>query len=258
MLYFLDKGFWTDPWLLVLFLGTLPTIIFLQYFTFAYLYQALLRKTKTSTPKMYDLKRRQIRREIKWSFLSSVVFTVFCALCLFAWQKGWTMIYEDIHAYPVWYLFASAMIVIFLYETYYYWLHLAMHIPAIFKVVHRTHHESLHPTVFTSFCFHPLEAMLQFLFFPLLIILMPIHYGVLLSVLMIFTASAVIIHGGVEVFNKRFLLKHLIGSSHHDLHHQEFKTNFGLYFTWWDKWMKTESEKPLCPSAGESSKQIRE
>ena len=98
------------------------------------------------------------------------------------------------------------------------------------------------PTVFTSFSFHPFEAVLQFLFFPLMIMVLPIHYGVLLTVLMIFTVSALINHSGVEIFKRPFLLKHVIGSSHHERHHQEFRTNFGLYHTWWDKWMKTESK----------------
>ena len=28
--------------------------------------------------------------------------------------------------------------------------------------------------------------------------------------------------------------------THHDLHHSESRWNFGLYFTWWDRWMGTE------------------
>ena len=29
-------------------------------------------------------------------------------------------------------------------------------------------------------------------------------------------------------------------TTHHDLHHSSGNTNFGLYFTWWDRWMGTE------------------
>jgi Delta7-sterol 5-desaturase len=30
-------------------------------------------------------------------------------------------------------------------------------------------------------------------------------------------------------------------TTHHDLHHSGgFNHNYGLYFTWWDKWMGTE------------------
>ena len=29
-------------------------------------------------------------------------------------------------------------------------------------------------------------------------------------------------------------------STHHDLHHATARSNYGLYFTWWDRWMGTE------------------
>lgn len=29
-------------------------------------------------------------------------------------------------------------------------------------------------------------------------------------------------------------------TTHHDLHHQRGRSNYGLYFTWWDRWMGTE------------------
>lgn len=242
MFYILDKSFWHEPWLVVFFLSTLLAIIFIRYVAFASLYQMLLASVKKSTINIYSLKRNQIRKEIKWSFLSSVVFTIFSAISYWGFQKGWTMVYTEVSSYPLWYFFVSPFILLILYETYYYWLHRAMHIPLLFKIIHKAHHESLHPTVFTSFAFHPLEAILQFLFFPIVIILIPFHYYILMAVLLLMTLSAIVNHGGVEIFRKKFILKHIIGSSHHERHHTEFRTNFGLYFTWWDKWMNTESK----------------
>jgi Delta7-sterol 5-desaturase len=29
-------------------------------------------------------------------------------------------------------------------------------------------------------------------------------------------------------------------TTHHDLHHQDGRSNYGLYFSWWDRWMGTE------------------
>lgn len=243
MSYFLHKAFWDHPQTVLVFFATLLVIIFVRYFLLASLYQAILRRFRKGTPDIFKLKKIQIRREIKWAFSSSLVFTAICAVCLYAYHQGWTKIYLEAEDYPLWYLVASGVAVILLYETYYYWLHRLMHLPAIFRIVHRVHHESTDPTVFTSFCFHPLEALLQFIFFPLLLFFIPVHYIVLLTVLLLFTVSALINHSGVEIFRRKFLLKHLIGSAHHDLHHKEFKTNFGLYFTWWDKWMRTESKK---------------
>ncbi len=33
----------------------------------------------------------------------------------------------------------------------------------------------------------------------------------------------------------------LTTTTHHDLHHGGERANYGLYFTWWDRWMGTES-----------------
>ena len=48
-----------------------------------------------------------------------------------------------------------------IHETYYYWLHRWMHLPHIYKYVHKAHHESLTTTAWTSFSFHPIESFLQ-------------------------------------------------------------------------------------------------
>jgi sterol desaturase/sphingolipid hydroxylase (fatty acid hydroxylase superfamily) len=57
--------------------------------------------------------------------------------------------------------------------------------------------------------------------------------------------TSVINHLNIEIypegFRKNFFLKWWIGATHHSMHHKQFKYNFGLYFTFWDKWKKTES-----------------
>ena len=54
----------------------------------------------------------------------------------------------------------------------------------------------------------------------------------------------VIGHLGYEIypkgFNTHWLFKFKTPSTHHNLHHSKFNGNFSLYFTWWDKWCKTE------------------
>ena len=73
------------------------------------------------------------------------------------------------------------------------------------------------------------------------------HVYVLLFQLTIMTFSSVINHLEIEMypagFHSHFIGKWLIGATHHSLHHKQFKYNFGLYFTFWDKWKKTESPK---------------
>jgi Delta7-sterol 5-desaturase len=247
--YFLDRTFWYHPKLVVLFIATVFAIVLLRYLVMTLVYRHGV-LTVLNKPLLHGNKkaeRKQLSREIGWSSLSSIIFAILAAGCYGAYQKGWTLIYTDIGSYPFWYFLFSIVVVLFLYETYYYWLHRWMHKPRIFRIVHKVHHESIHTSVFTSFSFHPLEALLQFIFIPVVIVILPIHYIALGIVLMLMTISAVINHAGVEVFPKRFCThpigKWLIGATHHDLHHKEFRNNYGLYFTFWDRWMKTESGK---------------
>jgi Delta7-sterol 5-desaturase len=240
--YFITKTFWQNPWLVAAFLISLLAIIFIRYITVAYVYNYIVKAITKSTYNIYKEKASQIKKEIKWSFLSSVVFCLYGGFSFWAYQNGWTQIYGQVSDYPLWYFVSSIFIILLFYETYYYWLHRWMHLPSVFRIVHKVHHESIHSTVFTSFSFHPLEAILQSLFFPIIIFLIPLHYAVIIIVLMVMTLSAVINHSGIEIFHNRFILKNFIGSSHHHLHHKQFKTNFGLYLTWWDKWMKTEAD----------------
>ena len=71
------------------------------------------------------------------------------------------------------------------------------------------------------------------------------HWTVLVILLIFMTMSAIINHAGVQIYpsgwRENKVMKWLIGSTHHDLHHRRFTKNFGLYFTFWDIWMGTES-----------------
>ncbi|HYF68723.1 MAG TPA: sterol desaturase family protein [Ohtaekwangia sp.] len=240
LFYFLDHNFWNNGRLALTFVMSLVIIVFVRYLFFAWAYKTILEWLTRSSRNKIMGKQKQIRREIWWAFVSTLVFVALACIAWWLYQQGLTRVYEETSRYPLWYLIISPVLLLVLYETYYYWLHRWMHSPKVFRVVHRIHHESLHPTVFTSFAFHPLEAFLQLVFFPLIVLLIPFHYITLLIVFTIMSVSAVVNHSGVEIFRNRSLLNHVISSTHHDTHHKHFNHNFGLYFTWWDKWMKTE------------------
>jgi Delta7-sterol 5-desaturase len=192
-----------------------------------------------------DYRKSQFRREFGWSVVTSLIFAIAGAIMGLLWQKGILKVYTDINEYPLWWLPASFLIALFLHETYYYWLHRWMHHPKIFRYVHKVHHESNITSAWTAFSFHPFEGLLQALFLPALLLIMPMHLYVLLIQLTFMTLSSVINHLDIEIypgfFHRTAVGRLLIGASHHSLHHKEFRTNYGLYFTFWDKWKKTES-----------------
>jgi lathosterol oxidase len=192
-----------------------------------------------------DYKPGQFRREVQWSVLTAGLFAFSGSITALLWQKGYTKVYVEVSDYPLWWLPLSLVVAMLLHETYYYWLHRWMHHPRVFRLVHKVHHDSNITSPWTAFSFHPLEGLLQAIFLPLLLLVLPIHLYVLIIQLTIMTFSSVINHLDIEVyprnFHRHFLGRWLIGATHHSLHHKQFKYNYGLYFTFWDKWKRTES-----------------
>src|SRR5215203_44531 len=190
-------------------------------------------------------KKDQFRNEVFWSTVTALIFALLGATTLLFWQKGFTKIYFDVADYPLWWLPTSLVISLGLHETYYYWLHRWMHHPKIFKIVHKVHHDSTITSPWTAFSFHPIEGIVQAIFLPLLLMIVPMHLYVLIIQLTVMTFSSVINHLDIELypknFHKHFLGRWLIGATHHSLHHKQFRYNYGLYFTFWDKWKHTES-----------------
>jgi sterol desaturase/sphingolipid hydroxylase (fatty acid hydroxylase superfamily) len=186
----------------------------------------------------------QFRREMRWSMMTAVIFSLAGSAMVVLWMKGHTKVYID-DSYPFWWSLLSLPVFFFLHETYYYWIHRLMHQPKVFKLVHRVHHESHIPSPWTAFSFHPLEGVLQAIIIPAIIMFIPIHLYGLIFLFTCMTISSVINHLGIEVypgwFAKYSLGRLLIGATHHSLHHKQYKYNFGLYFTFWDKWVGTES-----------------
>jgi len=191
----------------------------------------------------YDSK--QFRQEVKWSMITSFIFAVIGSAGYLLWYTGHTRVYTDPLAYPWWWMPLSLLVIMFLHETYYYWVHRWMHIPSIYRIVHKVHHDSHITSPWTAFSFHPLEGLLQALILPVIVMVIPVSIHVLIFALTVMTFSSVVNHLGVEIYPKwmhRFWLGRLfIGATHHSMHHKQYRYNYGLYFTFWDKWAKTES-----------------
>lgn len=188
---------------------------------------------------------KQFQTEVYWSTLTAAIFSVIGALSAIVWQKGYTVIYLNINDYPIWWIPISILLSMFIHETYYYWLHRWMHHPKIYKYVHQVHHDSKITSAWTAFSFHPIEGLLEALIMPVIVMIVPMHIYAVITHLTIMTLTAAINHLDIEIYPRNvfgnLLGKHVIGATHHSHHHKFYRYNFGLYFTFWDKWGKTES-----------------
>lgn len=186
-----------------------------------------------------------VRSEIRWSLLASVIYAFPGLLILEAWKAGGTGLYTDVNEYGWVYFLVSTLLYLFLHDTYFYWTHRLMHRPKLFRLLHKVHHESRQPTPWTAFSFHPYESIIGAVILPALVFIIPIHVGALLFILTLMTISSVINHTGFEIFPdgwlKGFPGRSVITAAHHNLHHQRYACNYGLYFRFWDKLMGTDA-----------------
>jgi sterol desaturase/sphingolipid hydroxylase (fatty acid hydroxylase superfamily) len=165
-----------------------------------------------------------------------------CITMLDTW--GYMKLYSDFHAYGSFWGIAQIFFLIFFYDAYFYWTHRFMHHPKIYHWVHKTHHKSTDPSPLTIFSFHPFENLIEFLPFLLLPMIIPIYWPMLFLWQSLDLINNVTAHLGYEIYMRNWLriplLKLKTTSTHHNMHHEQFFGNYGLYFTFWDRWMKTE------------------
>jgi lathosterol oxidase len=187
--------------------------------------------------------KKQIIREVKYSFFTILIFGAVIMLVIWCSKMGLTRVYEPVDKYGYGYYILSILIMVAIHDTYFYWTHRAMHWKPLFKRVHKIHHLSLDPTPFAAYAFHPLEAIIEIGIIPLIAFTIPYHR----SALTIFSLYSLLLnvagHLGYELFPKGFashrLLKWHNTSTHHNMHHRLVKCNYGLYFNFWDRVMGT-------------------
>ena len=164
--------------------------------------------------------RKQLSWEVLYSLRSTVVFGAVGLVVVYAGYSGWTRLYLQVDRYGRGWFVGSIVIAVVVHDAYFYWTHRLMHHSRLFRVFHRTHHLSHNPSPWAAYCFSVSEAVVQAGIGPLLVFVIPMHP----------VAFSVFI-----TWSGRFLNT----PTHHTMHHENFRANFGLYFNIWDRLMGT-------------------
>lgn len=187
---------------------------------------------------------KDFRREVLHSVQTTAVFTGVAMLILFTPLKKYSLVYDNLHDYPLWWVGVALVLSLIIHDTYFYWMHRLLHHKKLFPHVHLLHHKSVNPSPWASYSFHFFEACAEGAVLILLVFILPMHQ----LTIILFTIAGFIInvygHLGYEIapkwFRNSFLFQILNTSTHHNLHHKKFKGNYGLYFRMWDRLMHTE------------------
>lgn len=187
---------------------------------------------------------KDYQREIFFSIISIIIFSFPPIFILFNDDiRPYTQYYTEISQHSKLYFFSAFILMIFIHDTYFYWLHRLMHNKYIFKYVHLIHHKSTNPSPWAAYAFHPFEAILESGIFVLLLFIMPLQDWHLIIFFICSLIYNVYGHLGFELypkgFNRNWFGKWINTSVNHNMHHRYFEGNYGLYFTFWDRLMGT-------------------
>ena len=192
-------------------------------------------------------KQSTLRKELKWVFTTILAHSGVGAVMDWANGNQSYLLIQDFTGNPVIQFIISLILMILLHDSFFYWSHRLMHVGWLYRRVHKYHHQFHNPTPITTLAAHPVECILQLVHIPLILLLFPISQTALVIFIGLIVISSAFGHLGHElrpysVFQKP-IGKHLFTTTHHNQHHQDGRSNFGFYFDFWDRIMKTQSPK---------------
>lgn len=234
-----------NPWAQVVYVFILSVVRYLFFGGIAFLFFYILFKNKTGLNKIQKRwpSGKDYQREIIYSMITFCIFALVPLVLNHPLVKPHTTIYSRLDQYSLWYSILIFPVMLIMHDTYFYFTHRMMHHPRLFNFFHLVHHKSTNPSPWASFSFNPSEAVVEAGIIYVFAFTIPVHFMHIFVFLIFMTAYNVYGHLGYELypkgFNKHWLGKWFNTSVNHNMHHQYFKGNYGLYFTFWDRVMHT-------------------
>ncbi len=189
-------------------------------------------------------KAKILRHELISSLVTSIVFGWAIIANALVGQAGYSTLYTEIDKYGYAFFLLSFPVGLMIHDAYFYWCHRWLHTVKFLRRFHAAHHKSRNPSALASLSFSPVEAAIHASFSVFYLTLIPVHPYPFMFITTMYLVSSTLGHTGIELYPKwfarHFITKHLATPTHHDLHHQFGGYNYALYFTWWDRLLKTE------------------
>ncbi len=181
--------------------------------------------------------RSQVLDNMFWSLASGISFvTLYTAAWFWAAGNGWaaTTTFSDS---PVWYVAWFALLPLW-GSFHFYWVHRALHQPALYRHAHALHHRNVNVGPWSGISMHPIEHAIYFssLLIHFVVPTSPMH---ILFHVYTFTLHPICSHSGFDGLIAGGTKRVQLGDFFHQLHHRYFECNYGTVEMPWDKWFGT-------------------
>ncbi|TFK28179.1 fatty acid hydroxylase [Coprinopsis marcescibilis] len=180
----------------------------------------------------HEMKRhpRFLKDQIKLEIQSSVSAFPGMMILTLPWFQaevmGYSKLYDGLDTYGYLYLVASVPLYLLFTDYGIYWIHRWLHIPVIYKYVHKPHHKWIIPTPFASHAFHPFDGYCQSIPYHLFVFIFPLHRVLYLVLFVLVNFWTIFIHDS-DMVTGHPLETVINGPAHHTLHHLYFTVNYG-------------------------------
>lgn len=241
------------PWLVIslpIFIAANFGFLMIRYFFLGVIPFLILfsKKYKKIQSKLESINRgipspQQVLDEVIYSMKSMLIFISGSVFIYFGARQGWVTLYANISDYGWIYYLLTIVVLLLIQDTWFYWTHRLLHTPRFFKWAHSRHHASVNTTPLSAFSFNAFEAFIHSSIAMVAYCWFPVHPSTFFVFQMIMALQNLYAHSGYEIIpqslQNRAPFKWWITSRVHHHHHQVGSVNYGLYFRFWDKLMKT-------------------
>ncbi|MFC4297996.1 sterol desaturase family protein [Castellaniella hirudinis] len=177
----------------------------------------------------------QLRRELTLSGLSILLFGTGM---IFPWgllQLGWAGLAPD----AGWPQILAEILVLMIWNDVHFWINHRLLHTRLLRRFHLPHHRSVVTTPFSTYSFHPIEALMLGNVILLPMVLHDFSFWSLLAVPLFSLFFNCIGHANYDFFPRVSYAHWFAASRRHHLHHACYNGNYGFQFTFMDRLFRT-------------------
>ena len=196
------------------------------------------------------LKPDQLQREWRQSFHSILIFGLGMIVPWGFVHLGWARFAVNPSAWQI----AIEIWVLLIWNDVHFWINHRLLHTRWFKRFHGDHHRSVVVTPWSTYSFHPIEAMMMGNVILLPMVVHDFAFWSLASVPVFSLVLNAIGHSNYDFFSSVGPRHPLAASRRHHLHHARPAGNYGFAFAFMDRWMRSEADpRPARPAPARST-----